>query len=121
MFERVRTFEKIVVHPTQELPIPSADSYRGGPAWPHFGRQVLARHCWGAIPIPVDFEPEDVCRTDGERSGQRAAAGPDFKKRLVSRRRNRGNQLVDPGALEKMLTESLPGEWPALNREVVTG
>jgi hypothetical protein len=71
--------------------------------------------------IPVDFEPEDVCRAGGERSGQRATAGPDFKKRLVSRRRNRGNQLVDPGALEKMLTESLPGEWPALNREVVTG
>lgn len=57
LFERVRNFERIVVHPTQELPIPSADFYRGGPDWPDFRRQVLVRHCWGAIPRAVDLPP----------------------------------------------------------------
>ncbi|HTT79622.1 MAG TPA: glycosyltransferase 61 family protein [Stellaceae bacterium] len=57
MFGRPRSFRDIVVHPTQELPRPSADAYRGGPDWPHFARQVLVRHCWGAIPRPVDRRP----------------------------------------------------------------
>ena len=31
--------------------------FRGGPVWPDFERQVLARHCRGAVPRPVDDRP----------------------------------------------------------------
>jgi hypothetical protein len=62
LFSRARTFRDIIVHPTQEMPMPSADSYRGGPDWPHFARQVLVRHCWGAIPRPVDRRPHPAER-----------------------------------------------------------
>ena len=53
---RVRTFRNIVVHPTQELR-GAANTFRGGPDWPHFQRQILARHCRGAFPRPVDYRP----------------------------------------------------------------
>ena len=52
---RPRTFRDVVVHPTQELPHPAA--YRGGPDWPQFEAQILARHCWGAFPRPIDWRP----------------------------------------------------------------
>jgi len=56
-FARARNFANIVVHPTQELRYPSANTFRGGPDWPVFERQILARHCWGIVPWPVDLRP----------------------------------------------------------------
>ena len=53
---RVRVFKNIVVHPTQELR-GAANTFRGGPAWPHFQRQILVRHCRGRFPRPVDYRP----------------------------------------------------------------
>jgi hypothetical protein len=61
-FARLRTFADIIVHPTQEMPMPSADTYRGGPEWPHFAHQILVRHCWGAIPRAVDLRPHPAER-----------------------------------------------------------
>jgi Glycosyltransferase 61 len=55
LFDRARTFSDVVVHPTQELPHPTA--YRGGPDWPRFEAQILARQCWGRVPRPVDLRP----------------------------------------------------------------
>jgi hypothetical protein len=54
-FDRARRFTDIVVHPTQELPHPTG--FRGGPDWPRFEAQILARQCWGLIPRPVDRRP----------------------------------------------------------------
>lgn len=53
---RVRTFKDIIVHPTQELR-GAANTFRGGPDWPRFQRQILVRHCRGAFPRPVDYRP----------------------------------------------------------------
>jgi Glycosyltransferase 61 len=55
--ERLRSFTDITVHPTQELRPPEGAFFRGGPEWPYFGMQILARHCHGAIPRPVDARP----------------------------------------------------------------
>jgi hypothetical protein len=44
-----------VVHPIQEQPHPAR--FRGGPAWPRFEKQILARQCWGPVPVPVDLLP----------------------------------------------------------------
>jgi hypothetical protein len=55
--ERLRSFTDITVHPTQELRPPDGAFFRGGPEWPYFGMQILARHCHGAIPRPVDTRP----------------------------------------------------------------
>ncbi len=55
---RERTFTNIIVHPVQEMRDPATRVFfRGGPDWPHFHAQVLARHCWGPIPWPVDSKP----------------------------------------------------------------
>ncbi|HTT79623.1 MAG TPA: glycosyltransferase family 61 protein [Stellaceae bacterium] len=54
-FDRARAFADVVVHPTQELPHPTL--FRGGPDWPRFEAQLLARQCWGRIPRPVDLRP----------------------------------------------------------------
>lgn len=54
---RPRLFRDIVVHPTQELRDPDGAFFRGGPDWPRFGAQILPRHCWGAIPRPIDRKP----------------------------------------------------------------
>jgi hypothetical protein len=62
LYHRLRTFDNIVVHPTQEMPHPSADFYRGGPDWPHFESQILARHCWGRVPHAVDVRPHPAQR-----------------------------------------------------------
>jgi hypothetical protein len=55
VYDRARTFADVLVHPTQELPHPTA--YRGGPDWPRFDAQILARQCWGRIPRPIDWRP----------------------------------------------------------------
>ena len=55
--ERLRSFRDITVHPTQELRPPDGAFFRGGPEWPRFSAQILARHCRGAIPKPVDSRP----------------------------------------------------------------
>ena len=54
---RVRLFRNILVHPTQEMRDPDGAFFRGGPDWPRFGLQVLVRHCWGAVPRPIDSRP----------------------------------------------------------------
>lgn len=54
---RLRRFSDIVVHPTQEMRDPDGAFFRGGPAWPRFGAQILARHCWGAVPRAIDQPP----------------------------------------------------------------
>jgi len=59
LYDHPRTFSRILVHPTQELPSPQA--FRGGPDWPNFEAQIFARHCWGAIPRPIDFKPHPAC------------------------------------------------------------
>lgn len=55
--EHVRSFRHVLVHPTQEMRDPDGAFFRGGPAWPHFWTQILARHCRGLIPRPIDAEP----------------------------------------------------------------
>jgi hypothetical protein len=54
---RLRLFKDVLVHPTQEMRDPEGAFFRGGPEWPRFGAQILARHCWGAIPRPIDRKP----------------------------------------------------------------
>ena len=54
-YERVLGFSDVVVHPIQEQPHPAR--FRGGPEWPHFESQILARQCWGPVPVPVDLRP----------------------------------------------------------------
>jgi glycosyl transferase family 61 len=55
--ERRHLFRNILVHPTQEMRDPDGAFFRGGPDWPRFGMQILVRHCWGAIPRPIDARP----------------------------------------------------------------
>jgi hypothetical protein len=55
--ERLRSFRKIMVHPTQEMRPPDGAFFRGGPEWPYFQAQIFARHCRGALPKPVDSRP----------------------------------------------------------------
>jgi hypothetical protein len=53
----VRSFRDVLVHSTQEMRDPDGAFFRGGPAWPRFATQILARHCRGAIPRPIDARP----------------------------------------------------------------
>jgi Glycosyltransferase 61 len=53
----LRTFGNVTVHPTQQMFHPPGVLFRGGPEWPRFAYQILARHCWGALPRPVDARP----------------------------------------------------------------
>lgn len=55
--DRQQIFENIVVHPVQELMVPSGTFFRGGPEWPYFHSQVLVRHCRGKIPYAIDRRP----------------------------------------------------------------
>jgi hypothetical protein len=55
--EHVRSFRDVLVHPTQEMRDPDGAFFRGGPAWPRFASQILARHCHGLIPRPIDSKP----------------------------------------------------------------
>jgi hypothetical protein len=57
LYDHLRTFENILVHPSQEMRAPDGTFFRGGPEWPHFATQVFARHCRGAIPRPIDSAP----------------------------------------------------------------
>lgn len=54
---KARTFETILVHPSLEVLRKPGALFRGGPAWPRFETQVLARTCWFPIPLPVDAKP----------------------------------------------------------------
>lgn len=55
--DRPRTFRDVLVHPTQEMRDPDGAFFRGGPEWPRFRTQILARHCRGLIPRPIDARP----------------------------------------------------------------
>lgn len=57
--DRAKAFADVVVYPTQELlrHLSGGAFFRGGPDWPRFPAQVYARHCWKAIPRPVDGRP----------------------------------------------------------------
>ena len=46
-----------------------------------------------------------------ERPRQGAAPWPDLEKCLVGRRRHRTQELLDPGGLEEVLSETLPRKW----------
>lgn len=46
-----RTFRDVLVVPQ------SGRRHTGGPVWPLFHAQVLARTCWGAVPVPIDGRP----------------------------------------------------------------
>jgi hypothetical protein len=56
-YDRLRLFRNVLVHPSQEMRDPEGAFFRGGPDWPRFGTQILARHCRGAIPRPIDTKP----------------------------------------------------------------
>jgi hypothetical protein len=62
LYDHVRTFQGIVVHETQSILDRANGFYRGGPDWPHFGVQIFARHCWGAVPRPFDSKPRPADR-----------------------------------------------------------
>ena len=97
----------------------------GGARRRELARQALGRHLEkvaledgqvrnGGAPelgdeVAIDFAREHLLRARGQRPGQRAAAGSDFQEDLVARRRDGADDLVNPGGLEKMLTESLAG------------
>lgn len=52
------SFRDVVVAPTQEvLKSPAGAFFRGGPVWPHWSRQIVARQCHGIVPIPRDEPP----------------------------------------------------------------
>ena len=55
--DRLRLFRNVLVHPTQEMRDPDGAFFRGGPEWPRFAMQILARHCRGRIPRPIDAKP----------------------------------------------------------------
>ena len=55
--DHLRLFRHVLVHPSQEMRDPDGAFFRGGPEWPRFGAQVLARHCRGWVPRPVDLRP----------------------------------------------------------------
>ena len=55
--DSLRTFSNVTVHPTQQMFHPPGVLFRGGPEWPRFACQILARHCWGIWPRPVDARP----------------------------------------------------------------
>jgi hypothetical protein len=55
--DHLRLFRNVLVHPTQEMRDPDGAFFRGGPDWPRFGAQILARHCRGAVPRPIDTRP----------------------------------------------------------------
>ena len=59
--------------------------------------------------IAIDFAREHLPRTRGQRPGERAATGTDFQEHLVSRRRGRADDFVNPGRLEEVLPKSLAG------------
>ena len=55
--DQPRAFRGVLVHPTQEMRDPDGAFFRGGPEWPRFHAQILARHCRGLIPRPIDAKP----------------------------------------------------------------
>ncbi len=55
--DHLRLFRHVLVNPTQEMRDPDGAFFRGGPEWPHFSTQILARHCRGAVPRPIDVRP----------------------------------------------------------------
>src|SRR5260370_14805242 len=57
LYDHLRVFKNILVHPTQEINYPDGAFFRGGPQWPHFKTQIFARHCRGVIARPVDSAP----------------------------------------------------------------
>ncbi|WP_232631002.1 glycosyltransferase 61 family protein [Methylobacterium sp. Leaf118] len=54
---RARVFADILVHPSLEVLRNPRPLFRGGPAWPRFETQVLARTCWFPLPVPIDAKP----------------------------------------------------------------
>ncbi len=57
LYDYLREFKDIIVHPSQQMFYPPGTLFKGGPEWPCFELQIFARHCWGAIPRPVDSKP----------------------------------------------------------------
>jgi hypothetical protein len=55
--DHLREFHDVLVHPSQEMRDPDGAFFRGGPEWPHFAAQIVARHCRGALPRPIDARP----------------------------------------------------------------
>ena len=53
----IRTFSDIVVHPSLEVLRDPGPLFRGGPDWPRFHTRIAERHCWYALPLPVDARP----------------------------------------------------------------
>ena len=55
--------------------------------------------------IPVDLPCDDMTGAGGKRERQRAASGSDLEKRIVGAGIDGTEDLLDPGALEKILSE----------------
>src|SRR5579863_9322328 len=58
-------FRNLLVYPSQEVlrHLSGGAFFRGGPDWPHFARQIYARHCWKLFPRPVDARPHPSDRS----------------------------------------------------------
>src|SRR5690349_10682551 len=55
--DHLREFRDVLVHSSQEMRDPDGAFFRGGPEWPRFAAQIVARHCRGALPQPIDERP----------------------------------------------------------------
>ena len=59
------SFRDVVVTPTAAiLSKPAPFEFKGGPLWPDFGAQLLARHCRDREPLPFDSAPDRPASVD---------------------------------------------------------
>lgn len=57
-------FADIVVAPTEQVTLAKTNLFRGGPAFPDFESQLLARHCRGRRAHAIDRAPRDAAAGD---------------------------------------------------------
>jgi hypothetical protein len=72
---KARSFDDILVHPSLEVLRNPGALFRGGPAWPRFETQILARTCWFPVPFPVDAKPPPL-REAAAAAGEGVWCGP---------------------------------------------
>ncbi|MBV9077557.1 MAG: DUF563 domain-containing protein, partial [Methylobacteriaceae bacterium] len=81
----MKLFREILVMPSQGLANGVAATpgrklrlglFRGGPVWPFFYLQVLARHCRGPVPVPFDRKPHRASAPATGRIAEAVWCGP---------------------------------------------